>query len=108
MSLPLITPLEEHSQSILVSIKPQARVIEGRWGRLRPLDPVSDALAIHRLSHDDAVELTWREMKVGPHATFGLPKGLAANDVRIVAFVQEQKSRRIVGASQAAFPVRAP
>lgn len=72
MSQPLITPLEEHSPSIVVSIKPQARVIEGRWGRLRPLDPVSDALAIHRLSHDDAVELTWREMKVGPFPNVGV------------------------------------
>jgi hypothetical protein len=53
-----------------------------------------------------------RELVVGPHATFALPKGLRANDVRIVAFVQERggekAGRRIVGAAQAAFPVRAP
>jgi hypothetical protein len=46
-----------------------------------------------------------RDLKVGPRATFTLPKGLAANDVRIVAFLQEQKSRRILGAAQAPFPV---
>jgi hypothetical protein len=47
-----------------------------------------------------------RETKIGSHATFALPKGLGANDVRIVAFLQEQKSRRILGAAQAIFPVR--
>ena len=52
----------------LASIKPSACVIEGRWGRLRPLDPATDAVAIYALSHDAAVDLTWREMKVGPFA----------------------------------------
>lgn len=46
-----------------------------------------------------------RELKTGPRATFTLPKGLAPNDARIVAFVQEQKSRRILGAAQAPFRV---
>jgi hypothetical protein len=49
-----------------------------------------------------------REMKVGPRAAFTLPKGLAASDARIVAFLQEQRSRRILGAAQAPFPLRAP
>lgn len=48
-----------------------------------------------------------RETKTGPHATFTLPKGLAAGDVRIVAMLQEGKSRRILGAARAPFPVRA-
>jgi hypothetical protein len=46
-----------------------------------------------------------RDLKIGPRATFTLPKGVAANDVRIVAFLQEQKSRRILGATQAPFPI---
>jgi hypothetical protein len=46
-----------------------------------------------------------RELRTGPHATFTLPKGLAANDARIVAFLQEQKSRRILGAAQVSFPI---
>lgn len=45
-----------------------------------------------------------RELKTGPRATFVLPKALAASDARIVAMLQEQKSRRILGASQAPFP----
>lgn len=49
-----------------------------------------------------------RKLEVGPHATFTLPNGLAANDVRIVAFLQERARRRILGAAQAPFPVRAP
>ena len=52
-----------------------------------------------------------REMKSGPHATFALPKGLAPGDARIVALLQDANakgSRRILGAAQVAFPVRAP
>lgn len=66
MRQPLIASSDKEGPPSLVSVKQQARVIEGRWGRLRPLDPASHAMHIHRLSHDDAVELTWREMKVGP------------------------------------------
>lgn len=52
----------------LVSIKPVACGIDGVWGHLRPLDPATDADAIHGLSHDTKMESTWREMKVGPFA----------------------------------------
>jgi hypothetical protein len=41
-----------------------------------------------------------REMKTGAHATFALPNGLAASDARIVALLQDQKTRRILGAAQ--------
>ena len=52
----------------LVSVRPKACRIEGHWGRLRPLVPSTDASPIFALSHDDARDVTWREMKVGPFA----------------------------------------
>ncbi|RWD97529.1 GNAT family protein [Mesorhizobium sp.] len=48
---------------------PVAVVLEGRWGRLRPLDAERDAARLYRLSHDEHTEATWVDMKVGPFAT---------------------------------------
>lgn len=47
--------------------------LSGRWGVLRPLAVGADSASIYALSHDSSVELTWRQMKVGPfgdQATF--------------------------------------
>ena len=52
----------------LVSVQPKACLIEGNWGRLRPLAASTDAPSIFALSHDDSRDVTWREMKVGPFA----------------------------------------
>ena len=50
---------------------PLAIELAGRWGRLRPLD-VADAAPLYGLSHDDQIEATWVDMKVGPFASEGL------------------------------------
>ncbi|MDX8447931.1 GNAT family N-acetyltransferase [Mesorhizobium captivum] len=47
---------------------PVAVVLEGRWGRLRPLDAERDAGRLYLLSHDEHTEATWVDMKVGPFA----------------------------------------
>lgn len=48
---------------------PKARMLRGRWGALRPLDPARDATALFRLTHDAHEADTWAEMKVGPFPT---------------------------------------
>lgn len=48
-------------QDILASVE-----LSGRWGLLRPLAVGPDSASIYALSHDSSVELTWRQMKVGP------------------------------------------
>ena len=40
-----------------------------------------------------------RETKTGPRATFVPPNGVAPSDLRIVAFVQDVKSRRVLGST---------
>ncbi len=45
---------------------PAARLLQGRWGALRPLNPATDAAELFRLTHDAHVTVTWAEMKVGP------------------------------------------
>jgi RimJ/RimL family protein N-acetyltransferase len=42
--------------------------IEGRWGRLRPLEVSRDAPGLYQLQHDEHEAATWGEMKVGPFA----------------------------------------
>jgi len=42
-----------------------------------------------------------RDMKQGPKATFTLPKDVATTDLRWVAFVQDTKSRRVLGSTSA-------
>ncbi|RWB52915.1 MAG: N-acetyltransferase [Mesorhizobium sp.] len=48
---------------------PVAVLLEGRCGRLRPLEAGRDAARLYRLSHDEHTEATWIDMKVGPFAT---------------------------------------
>ncbi|TIX44280.1 MAG: GNAT family N-acetyltransferase [Mesorhizobium sp.] len=43
--------------------------MNGHWGRLRPLDAVTDAVPLYGLSHDDQTQATWVDMKVGPFAS---------------------------------------
>ena len=44
-----------------------------------------------------------RELRPGPRVTFAPPGGVAPADLRVVAFVQDGKTRRILGAAQAPF-----
>ncbi|KUM27818.1 hypothetical protein AU467_15665 [Mesorhizobium loti] len=48
---------------------PVAVVLDGHWGRLRPLDAERDAGRLYLLSHDEHTEATWVDMKVGPFAS---------------------------------------
>ena len=45
---------------------PVAVMVQGRFGRLRPLDAGRDAATLFRLSHDENTQATWVDMKVGP------------------------------------------
>lgn len=56
--------------------------LSGRWGLLRPLAVGNDSASIYALSHDSSVELTWRQMKVGP---FGDPAMFDAHVRELVA-----------------------
>lgn len=40
-----------------------------------------------------------RDLKMGPRATFAPPKGVAPTDLRVVAFVQDAGSRRVLGST---------
>jgi hypothetical protein len=44
-----------------------------------------------------------RELRPGPRVTFAPPSGVAPADLRVVAFVQDGKTRRILGSAQAPF-----
>lgn len=82
-------PVSAESEIVIALVQTHARIIVPRGEN-----------AGRTLDHTAIV----RELKTGPHGTFALPKGLAAGDLKIVAFVQEQTSRRILGAAQAPFP----
>jgi RimJ/RimL family protein N-acetyltransferase len=45
---------------------PPARLIAGNWGQLRPLDADGDAAELYRLTHGDAKDALWADMKLGP------------------------------------------
>lgn len=62
--------------------RPTPCVIEGRYGRLRPLDPARDTDGLYALSHGAEKESQWAYLPVGPFAD---KAGFAAEVEKIAA-----------------------
>ena len=77
-----------------------AVAITGRCGGLRPLDASADASSLHPLAHDENVDITWAEMKVGPFAdpdAFAAHVGDLAADPKRAFFAVESAEGKVVG-----------
>ena len=48
------------------AIRPEACTLEGRWCRLRPLDPARDAAGLYQLSHTPQALAGWNYLPYGP------------------------------------------
>ncbi|MBK6487060.1 MAG: GNAT family N-acetyltransferase [Gemmatimonadetes bacterium] len=66
MTLPVGRVVPDHAAS-----RPAHVVLEGLYGRLRPLDPARDSARLFALSHGDEAESQWAYLFTGPYPDRG-------------------------------------
>jgi RimJ/RimL family protein N-acetyltransferase len=64
MSFPIGRVAPDHP-----ALRPAHVVLEGHFGRLRPLDPARDGDRLYTLSHGDGAEALWAYLFTGPYAS---------------------------------------
>ncbi|WP_252511240.1 GNAT family N-acetyltransferase [Phreatobacter aquaticus] len=69
------------------ALKPDHCVIEGRYGRLRPIDPARDIEGLYALSHGAEKDSQWAYLPLGPFAD----KAGFADEVRKIAAVTAER-----------------
>ncbi len=63
-TVPVGKPVDDRSAP-----RPVHCILDGRYGRLRPLEPARDAERLFRLSHGEMRESLWAYLATGPYAT---------------------------------------
>jgi len=64
VTAPVGSPVDDRSAP-----RPVHCILEGKYGRLRPIEPARDAERLYRLSHGETRQALWAYLSSGPFAT---------------------------------------